>query len=540
MSNSSVRLSVAHLSKAYAVPVLKNLNFSLHAGEVFGLVGENGAGKSTLINILCGLVEKDSGTLALNAKPYKPINVADAMLQGVSFASQELSLIDELSVAQNISLRKLPNTRGKINTSEVNKKAKSLLAKFGLEALDPQTKVSSLSLAQKQLIELCKALSEDCQLLILDEPTAALSQQQSDTLHTIIQSLAQTGVSIVYVSHRLQDILDQCHRVAVLRDGELVNTFKGNNGSLVLDTSLTHTNIEGLISAMSKGALAPNYNMHLPVHNNDQKQRGAKVLEMRNCTTSALTTPINLSLYAGEIVGIAGLAGAGRTEVLEAIYGLSPLDSGQVLRFKHTSNNELNKAETAEAEVVKNTAHATQLNIGMLSEDRKQQGIFAQQSLAFNASIADLASANAQSSIIKTLSFSNIQSRCRELFSSLAVKHDKQSQSIESLSGGNQQKVLLARWLFAKSQIFLLDEPSRGVDVATKSLIYSQLRQLKAKGASIVVVSSELEELFNVCDRIIVMSNQQIAGELGPEHFSNEAALSLAFSQTADPMQKAI
>jgi ribose transport system ATP-binding protein len=496
----TTRLNIKGLCKSYNVPVLKGVDLNIQPGEIYGLIGENGAGKSTLINLLCGLASIDEGEVLLDGKAFCASGVKDAMQKGVSVALQELSLIDELNIAENVCLRQLPKRGLGINQGDIHQRTRKLMAKFGMAHLDSHQKVASLSLAQKQMIEFCKAVSEPASVLILDEPTASLSKEQSDLLHQHMHELASKGLSILYVSHRLQDVLGHCSTVSVLRDGLLVKT-----------TPAEACDAQQLIQWMSKGALSPSLKR--------AKVSEREVLQVEDCTSRALTHPISFTLRKGEILGLAGLAGAGRTELLELVYGLTPMHSGAVYRL----------LENDQRVEVKDAAHAVSLHIGMLSEDRKQQGIFAQQSLAFNASIAKL------SRVLKgpSISFKALNNKVSEVFSNLTVKHDSYEQNIEELSGGNQQKVLLGRWLFADTQIFLLDEPTRGVDVATKALMYQKLEELKAQGASAIVASSEIEELFTVCDRIIVMSEKQISGHLNRDEFDNEKVLSLAFANTS-------
>lgn len=499
------RVCIAGLSKSYNVAVLRGLDLSLKPGEIHGLVGENGAGKSTLINILCGLVKPNTGEIRIDGQAYQPQHVEDAMHHGVSVALQEFSLIDDLSVAENILLRRLPRRAGLIDKGECKTRTLTLLKHFELQTLPLNTLLGELSLAQKQLVEICKALSEPCKILILDEPTAALSKQQSDLLHTLMHSLASSGMTILYVSHRLDDIVEHCDRISVLCDGSLVSTCESSD-----------TDTEQLIEHMSKGVLNTPYKQGNPLL--DDEKTGANrdiVLQAKACCTKSLPHPINLTLHKGEILGIAGLAGSGRTELLEALYGLTPLKQGSVMRH-----------ENGYATAIKNAQHAVSLKIGMLAEDRKQQGIFAQQSLGFNASIAHLLRVT-KHGLVKHSKLANL---CRNLFSDLSVKHDSLSQNIEDLSGGNQQKVLLARWLFAGTEIFLLDEPTRGVDVATKASIYQHLASLTAQGASVLVVSSEIEELFSICDRVKVMSEQKVVGQLTASQFDMDKVLQLAFT----------
>ena len=494
-----MRVNIRGLHKSFATPVLKGVDLQIDEGEVLGLVGENGAGKSTLINILCGLLPPDLGSLQIDSEAYGPRSIRDAMRRGISLAAQELSLIDNLSVAENICLKALPASAGRIRRSELRRRAAELLELVGAGQVSPDAMLAELSLAEKQLVELAKALSMDAKVLILDEPTAALTGPQAERLHEIIRARSRQGLSVIYVSHRLDDVLDVCDRVAVLRDGEIQCCKES-----------TAFDVDGLIRAMSGESL-------LGHADDDVRELGPPCLEVSGLCGRELPHPIDLRCHRGEILGIAGLAGAGRSELLEAIYGLGDRRGGRVELIDGDSRTEICSAH-----------QAARCGIGLIAEDRKTQGIFAAKSLAFNSTIAGL---DKISGWLGRLLPRRELACTGELIETLGVKCDGPGQQIENLSGGNQQKLLLARWIHSGAQILLLDEPTRGVDVGSKLAIHARLRALRDRGAGIIVVSSELEELNALCDTILVLSKRKLVARFRRGDWSNDAILKAAFSE---------
>jgi len=491
-------LNVNNLCKSFAVPVLKGVSLHIEAGSIHGLVGENGAGKSTLINILMGLLPPDSGELLLNGDVYRPARVTHAFAAGFSLAAQELSLVDHLSVAENILLKHLPNRRAVLNQSQIIKQAQHWADVVGLKSVSITKKVADLSLAEKQLVELAKALCTAKKLLILDEPTSALTAPQADHLHQVIRRCAAKGMAIIYVSHRLQDVLEVCDKVSVLREGEIQFTQ--------VSSKLT---VQMLIDAMSGGSV------HYQQRHSSKVIGEVRIL-VQQLVTRDLPNPISFQCHAGEIFGVAGLAGAGRSELLAAIYGLTQRTSGDV------------KIVTAAGDVsVSSPSQAVQLGMGMVAEDRKSQGIFAHKSIAFNITIAGLKKIVTGWGILRP----HIEKQVANSFiAKLNVKCDTSDQAIARLSGGNQQKIIIGRWMQAQADILLLDEPTRGVDPAAKSTIHDQLRQLRDQGACIIVVSSEIDELMSLCDRIMVLSNRQQVAILNTGEWSHDTILQAAFS----------
>ena len=500
----TVRLKIEGLSKRFAAPVLNQVGLQIARGGVHGLVGENGAGKSTLINIVSGLLAADAGDISLNGKASPRSSRRKALDHGVALASQELSLIETLSVAENILLSDLPGQSLGIARVQSRARARELMDLVGLVEVSTDDRLSTLTLAQKQLVELAKALSmpeANCQLLILDEPTSALTGPQADRLHEIIRDRADAGLSVLYVSHRLEDVLQVCDEVSVLRDGAI---------ALCAPSSALTSN--DLIKAMSGEALM--------VHKDDNsKTPGEPCLRVAQLATDIFPEPISLCCHRGEILGIAGLAGSGRSELLHSIFGLSAESKGSVLLMDAIDNHEI---------VIDSPSQAVKNGIALIAEDRKSQGIFADKSVSMNSTVAELGKLRGALSTILPRRERQVT---EELIDRLKVKCEGPLQSIDRLSGGNQQKVLIARWLQARANVWLLDEPTRGVDVTSKLAIHEQLRKLRDDGAALLMVSSELEELMALCDRILVLSNGKQVAEFQRGQWSKEMLLEAAFSE---------
>lgn len=492
-------IEIKGLCKSFSVPVLKGINLKIKAGSIHGLVGENGAGKSTLINILNGFLKRDEGDIWLDGKIYNPKGVKCAMAEGFSLAAQELSLIQHLSIAENVVLKKMPHHYGVLNGESILNNAKQALENIGLIDVELSTPVSQLSLAQKQLVELAKALLSAKKLLILDEPTAALTGPQAERLHEVIRERAAQGTSVIYVSHRLQDVLDVCDTVSVLRDGEIQLTAESKD----LNTQMLIELMSGRTFTEHKAA----------VRTVSHKPR----IVVSNLTTKVLPHKLNFTCYSGEILGVAGLAGAGRSELLEAIYGLTSHTSGSVCLMKDDKSTFISSSRAA----VKN-------GMAFVAEDRKTQGIFADKSIAMNTTIANL------SLIANTwgvLRHKFEQQRVQLLIDNLQVKCEGPEQAINKLSGGNQQKLLIGRWMQAGSNVLLLDEPTRGVDPTSKQSIHDRLRTLSDEGASMIVVSSDIDELVALCDRILVLSERKHVATFSRGEWSHDAILQAAFSE---------
>ena len=498
----TARITIKGLNKSFATPVLKQLTLQVAPGSIHGLVGENGAGKSTLINIICGLLAADSASLTLDGRAYHPTSRTDSLAEGLALASQELSLIETLSIEENILLSSFPQNAVSIDRRAVRQQAKVLMEVVGLRHIPPQTQLAHLSLAEKQLVELAKALSmpaDRIKLLILDEPTSALTSSQADQVHKIIKQRAKSGLSVIYVSHRLDDVLCVCDTVSVLRDGVIQLTAASN--SLASNDLIREMSGEELLQ-----------------HSGDEpREIGDLRLGIEQLSSADFPEPISLQCHAREIIGIAGLAGAGRSELLHAIYGLAADCQGRVVLNRSGANVLIDSANTA----AKN-------GMALIAEDRKSQGIFSGKSISFNTTVAGLGKLSGNLGAIMP---KREQRVCEELISRLKIKCEGTLQTIDRLSGGNQQKVLIARWLQSESDVWLLDEPTRGVDAGSKFAIHEQLRKLRDQGATMIIVSSELEELTALCDRILVLSNKKAIAIFKRGQWSKEKLLAAAFSE---------
>lgn len=491
------RLKIRLLDKAWSVPVLKQLNLTLAPGEIHGLVGENGAGKSTLVNILAGLVAKDGGKIYLDGESYSPTRPSNATEAGVSCTMQELTTIDTLSVAENIFIRSLPNRRFVVDSSRLHSDARRLLDLVGLEHLSVECLAGTLSLAEKQLLEFARALAIETRLLILDEPTAALATHQAERMHDIINRVASENTSVLYISHRLDDVIDVCDRVTVLRDGRVV-------ASSATDT-LHSADLVRQMSGDTGAITRPN---------NVSGARTNPVVKLKDVTTRDLPHPVSLELQPGEALGVAGLAGAGRSELLGAMFGLVPLLTGSIgVMANDVSTN------------IRSATQAVRLGVAYLGEDRKTMGLFAGQSVLTNIMIPGAKKP------FSTVNHSAESAAGAALQEKLNIRCSHLGQDIDQLSGGNQQKALLARWLHCDSKILLLDEPTRGVDVATKMSIYALLQELQESGKSIVICSSEIDELLNTCDRIVVLSNRKLVANREAGEWTEAEILAAAFQE---------
>ncbi|MYD43803.1 MAG: sugar ABC transporter ATP-binding protein [Gammaproteobacteria bacterium] len=498
-SQSDLGLVARGICKSFAAPVLQDVDLTIHRGHIHGLVGENGAGKSTLAKILIGLEMADAGSLYLDGQPYRPINTADSVRKGVALCAQELSLIDDLTIAENILLHNSSSNWVRNKRKHVEENAVRLLELVGLEDLTPRTLVGRLSLAEKQLVEIAKTLGSKAKLLILDEPTSALTAQQADRLHEVLKKLARDRVTFIYISHRLGDVLRICDRISVLRDGQLQLTAESHE--LTEKTLIWEmVGLDERIDTIPRTAIGSS----------------PRLLSVTGLQTEKLPHPISFHCQRSEILGIAGLDGSGRTELLNAIYGLDKRIAGSVKL--HVAGM------TAEP---RNPRQAIRFGMGLVAEDRAKDGVFADQTLAFNISIAGLKRiANRLGRLIRRRETQAVAT----LVAALRVRHRNSRQKMRELSGGNQQKSILARWLHSRSQLLLLDEPTRGVDVNAKLAIHAELVRLRDTGVTVIVVSSELDELQSLCDRILVLSNRVLVAEFERNSWRQEDILAAAFS----------
>jgi len=476
------------------VIALDHVSMEVAPGEVLAVVGENGAGKSTLMKILAGVQNPDAGQLFFDGSPVRFHCVDDALHAGVALIHQELNLSDNLDVAANIFLGREPNHFGWIDRATVEQESQKFLRQVGLD-VSPKLLVRELPIGQQQLVEIAKALSINAKVLIMDEPTSSLSQKETATLMEVIKQLRGQGVSIVYISHRLKEVEEIADRVLVLRDGK-------NAGSLKR-SEVSH---QAMVSLMVGRDVSRFYqrNAHQP---------GDISIQVENLRTTTWPEHSNsFHVRGGEIVGIAGLVGAGRSEMLRAIYGIDNRLGGTV-----RLGDKLLPAHASRESIA--------AGLGLVPEDRKSEGLILEMSVQENASLASLSFRAKWNTFIN---FQNEKEIYDEFAESLNIRCSGPNQLVGLLSGGNQQKVVLAKWLAMKPSVLLLDEPTRGIDIGAKEEIYHLIDQLAAEGVSILFASSEMEEIIGISDRVLVMHEGKITGELSQDQITEQAIMSLA------------
>ena len=488
-------LQMKNISKKFpGVQALDNVNFDLHRGEVHALVGENGAGKSTLIKILAGAVKKDSGEIFLNGKPKEIATPGDAQRSGIAVIYQELMLVPALSVAENIFFGRMAlRWRFFINRKLLRRQAQIILQRVGLK-VDVQQKLSSLPVAQQQMVEVAKALSVNANIIVMDEPSAVLTAHELAKLFEIVRQLKKKGVAFIYISHRLEEIFEIADRVTVLRDGKIQGT-----------KTIEEVDRNSLVQMMV-GRKIEFWN-----HGQSTAAKNEPVLEVEKLRTPTLADEISLKINAGEILGVAGLVGSGRTEMARAILGADKRISGYV----KLAGRKL---------TIKSPADAIKAGIGFVPEDRKDQGLFFDLNIMSNMTISNLSAQSRNGMIRKNLEKKNAIALAKQL----QIKMGHLNDSVNSLSGGNQQKVILSRWFGGNVKAVIFDEPTRGVDVAAKAQIHELIYELTQQGIAVMIISSELPEILKLSDRIIVMREGKIAGEMSAEDASEEKIVSLA------------
>ena len=498
MSDSQIecpRLQVTSICKSFpGVRALHNVDLHVGAAEVLSVVGENGAGKSTLMKILAGVQPQDSGAIMVDGKQQSFRSVRDAMANGIALIHQELNLADNLSIGANIFLGREPLRRGMIDEGVIQQKSKEALEKVGLN-VSPNTLVKELTIGQQQLVEIAKAVSFDAQVLIMDEPTSSLSAGESEKLFDVIRNLKARGVSILYISHRLAEVQDLSDRVTVLRDGE--------NAGELLAGEINH---DSLVQLMVGRDISRFYSRK-------PHDKGALALQVHDLVTSTWPAEkINFQIYAGEIVGIAGLVGAGRTEMLRTLFGVDRPLAGQISVGEKTIS-------------LRSPEDAIEAGIALVPEDRKHEGLVLDMSIRQNIG---LAGHRRNAKWGNFLDFSQETKDSKEYSRKLKVKSPHDQHFVGTLSGGNQQKVVLAKWLSMNPLVLLLDEPTRGIDVGAKQEIYQLMDQLAGQGMAVLFVSSELEEVIGMSDRALIMHEGRITGELSRENLTEEAIMQLA------------
>lgn len=491
----SALLEMNDVSKRFlGVHALKGVHFDLRCGEVHALVGENGAGKSTLMKVLTGIHQPDSGEIFFEGKPYAVKNIGEAQNLGISMIHQELNMMNDLTVAQNVFIGRELKKGPWLDDARMVRETQKIFDRIGIK-IDPKTKLGRLTVGKQQMVEIAKAVSRDCKLLILDEPTAALTQTEIEDLFRIMGDLKAKGIGMVYISHRMDEISRISDRITVMRDGEYVGT---------VDTvSVTKDDI---INMMIGRVVYEDPKTHSEV-----PEDAETVLEVKNLSSGNLFKDVSFKLRKGEILGFSGLMGAGRTEVARAIFGADPRDGGEIF----VNGKRVN---------IKTPEDAVKLGIGYLSEDRKRYGLLLDKSVAENTALASI-DKYTKGGIINDR---QIKAEAREENAKLRTKTPSMEQLLKNLSGGNQQKVIIARWLIKNSDILIFDEPTRGIDVGAKSEIYTLMNQLAKQGKSIIMISSELVEILRMSDRILVMCEGKKTGELDISEANQENIMQLA------------
>ena len=464
-------IQVNGLNKSFSgIKALDNIQFDLYPGEVHALMGENGAGKSTFMKILIGLLLPDSGTINFDGEPIEKMDVHKMLQKGISMIHQEILMVPELTIAQNIFLGREIKLGYWVDEQQINQRSQEVLNLIGLD-LNVRTKAKNLSIAEMQLIEIAKAISNHAKVIIMDEPTSALSDKESEMLFKIICDLKSKGVAIIYISHKLEEIFQIADRITVLRDGKYIatkNTKELNKNSLI--SLMVGREIENLFSS-------------------DSRVPGNVILEVQGLTKKSKFDDINFTVHAGEVLGIAGLMGAGRTEIARAIFGIDKMDSGEV-----TLHGQKIK--------IKSPKDAIEKGIGYVSEDRKSLGFIPDMSIIENISLSSLKNYS-KGWFIQTKNEAKASSH---LAGDLKIKAASLHQKVINLSGGNQQKVVIAKVLLASPSLIILDEPTRGIDIGAKYEIYKLINQLANDGLAVIIISSELPEILGMSDRILVLS----------------------------------
>lgn len=496
MSSNTV-LSMKGITKIFpGVTALNNVNFDLKKGEVHALVGENGAGKSTLMKVLGGVYIPNEGEIEINGAPANITNPRDAINNKISIIYQEFNLVDELTVWENIFLGKEIVHGTSLNKKTMRTKSQKILEDLCMNEINVNSKVRDLSVAQKQIVEIGKALFNETTILVMDEPTSVLTQRETEILFNLIKDLKEEGISIIYISHRLEELIEISDRITVLRDGQFIQTLENQNRDISKDEIIRLMVGRDLKDYFSK------------------RQTGISnevVLEVKKLTKKGLFKDISFSLRKGEILGFAGLVGAGRTEIMKSIFGDLKYDKGDILI-------------NGNIKTIKSPRDAIKEGVVLVPEDRAKEGLVLLMSLADNITLPNLDNI----SILGTPISKKKNKLVNEYINKLSIRPGLPNRQIKSFSGGNQQKAVISKWLAKDPKVIILDEPTRGVDVGAKSEIYALIQSLSESGAGIIFVSSELPELLGMCDRIIAIHQGEIMGEFDKKEATQEMIMRAA------------
>ena len=491
--SDNIILRMKNISKRFpGVYALKNVNFELKRGEVHALLGENGAGKSTLIKVLGGIYHAEEGEIEIEGKNVSITSVQDAEENGIAIIHQELVLVPYMSVAENIYLGREAGSGIYVDRSEMTKSAQKILDDLGMD-IDARSLVKDLPIAKQQMVEITKAVSVNSKILVMDEPTSSISDKEVENLFKIMRDLTQKGVGIVYISHKMSELDEICDRVTVMRDGEYVGT-----------KNVKETAKDELI-AMMVGRTLTNYYVR------DYGEPGEEILKVTGLSDGDKVKGVDFNVRKGEIVGFAGLVGAGRSETMQAIFGLAKEVTGEI----YINGNKVE---------IHNPEEAIKHGLALVPESRKEQGLYLVQSVKYNTTIEVLKEFIGKFRVNDKRETEITQ----EYIDLMSTKTPSQAQKIGNLSGGNQQKVMIGRWLATKPKVLILDEPTRGIDVGAKSEIYAIMNNLVKTGVSIIMISSELPEIINMSDRVYVMAGGVVRGCINHEEISQENIMHLA------------
>ncbi|MBR6695147.1 MAG: sugar ABC transporter ATP-binding protein [Oscillospiraceae bacterium] len=478
--------------------VLKDAGFLLKDGEVHALMGENGAGKSTLMKILTGVYTRDSGTVLVDGKEVLYKSPQEAEKAGIVFIYQELNVLFDLTVEENLFMGKeITKKFGICDRKAMREKAKEVMDRMGVD-IPINAVMSDLSVGQQQMVEICKALMVDAKVLIMDEPTAALTQSETEGLFKLIKSLREKGVSIVYISHRMEEIFELCDRITILRDGTYVDT------KFIKDITM-----DDIVKMMIGREIGERYPKREGVEIGEEK------LRVEGLTKEKKFKDVTFSVKAGEVLGVSGLMGAGRTEIMQAIFGNLPFDSGKIF----IEGNEMK---------IKSAQDAIKAGIGFITEDRKTEGLLLEKSISENIVLANLDKVSDKGVVRKA----KVEEIVKKGIDEFRIKCFGPQHECNNLSGGNQQKVVFAKWVYTDPKILILDEPTRGVDIGAKKEIYSVINDLAAKGVAIILVSSELPEVLGMSDRIMVVHEGKVTGIIDANEADQEKVMTLATGGT--------
>ena len=494
MEKTRYRVELVNITKSFrGVHALKDVTFSVAPGEIHALVGENGAGKSTLMKILSGAYQRDSGTVLIDGERVVIRNPHEGRERGIGIIYQEFTLAKDLTVAESLFLGSLGNRAGVINWPDMYRRADELIASVGF-TIDSRAKVRDLTVAYQQMVEITKAFSAQIKILVLDEPTAVLAPQEADQLFSVMKHLKEQGLSLIHITHRLEEVFEIADRITVLKDGEVVGTVQTGD--------VTKDDIIQMMIGRKLSTMYPPRKVSI----------GKEVLTVKGLAATNNVTGVSFSVHEGEVLGLAGLVGSGRTDVVRAIFGADRLEAGTIELHGKTIS-------------IKAASTAVKAGIGLVPEDRKQQGVILPMSIRANTTLPSLSKVTGLFGIFKSKLERSIVS---DLISKLSIKTTGMNAEVADLSGGNQQKVALAKWLSRECDVLILDEPTRGVDVGAKVEIYHVINHLAAQGIAIIMISSEMMEVIGMSDRVMVMSRGKVAGFLESDDITEENILRLS------------